>query len=456
MDLEYQGGTSLVTRAVKTFAKTVSGRRVLLGYSGGVDSHVLLYELARIAPAYHINVLAIHFNHQDSAKSNCWEEHCQKICNSLNVKMVSTRHLDSSRLDGGKENRLRIARYQWFETLMNDQDVLVTAHHLDDQVETILFRLFRGSGVRGISGIPALRSFGSGELRRPLLNIARDDIVAVARYYQLCWVEDESNSDESFDRNFIRHRVVPVVRSRWPGVLDTVGRSARHLHQTETLLTEIGQSDYFLKHLEASECKFKNFGKVNVSEIKNMSLERSANLLRYWVRRIGHEAPSSSQMLELLRQIRCADRQQQARLAWNRLEFRRYRKCLYLLPAQQAWASDIVPRMLMKLGAEVPETGVRLRIFKTVGRGVRAEDVDLSKIKIDGYRKNIKIKLAWNQKTRALSNLFQELGVPPWERWRIPVLSIDGVVIHVPTIGSTASFSAIGNEPSIQFLLEEI
>ena len=104
----------------------------------------------------------------------------------------------------------------------------------------------------------------------------------------------------------------------------------------------------------------------------------------------------------------------------------------------------------------MPETGVRLRIFETVGRGLRAKDVDLSKIKIDGYRKNTKIKLAWNRKTRALSNLFQELGVPPWERCRIPVLSIDGVVIHVPTVGSTASFSATGNEPSIEFLLEEI
>jgi tRNA(Ile)-lysidine synthase len=272
----------------------------------------------------------------------------------------------------------------------------------------------------------------------------------------LCWVEDESNSDESFDRNFIRHRVIPLVRSRWPGVLNTVGRSARHLYHTETLLIEIGQSDYFLKHLEAEECKFKNFGKVNVSEIKNMPLERSANLLRYWVRRIGHEVPNSSQMLELLRQLRHADRQQQARLAWNRLEFRRYRKCLYLLPLQQTWSADIAPRTLRKPEVDVPETGVRLRILKTVGRGLSAKDVDLSRIKIDGYRKNTKIKLAWNRKTKALSNLFQELGVPPWERCRIPVLSIDGVVIYVPTVGSTVNFCASVDEPSIQFLLEEI
>ena len=110
----------------------------------------------------------------------------------------------------------------------------------------------------------------------------------------------------------------------------------------------------------------------------------------------------------------------------------------------------------MQQEADIPETGIRLRIFKTVGRGIRAKDVEISKIKIDGYRKNTKIKLAMNRKTRALSNLFQELGVPPWERCRIPVLSVDGVVIHVPTLGSTVGFSATGDEPGIQFLLEEI
>ena len=199
--------SSPVSRAARRFATQVAGKRVLLGYSGGVDSHVLLYELIRVASTHQLTVIALHGNHQILPNSNLWEQHCRQVCNKIGVEFQSHRlSVDFDRA-GGRENVLREARYAWFKCVMNSGDVLVTAHHMDDQVETVLFRLFRGSGVRGLAGISPVRKCGKGELYRPFRDLWRSDILAFAERHHLEWVEDESNRDESFDRNFLRERL---------------------------------------------------------------------------------------------------------------------------------------------------------------------------------------------------------------------------------------------------------
>ena len=445
-----------VTKAIANFGKRISGKRLLLAYSGGVDSHILLHGMSRIASANRIEMTAVHFNHQVSPQSNLWEQHCLKVCNSLTVSLMIQRSLGMVTETGGPENSLRVARYDWFRSIMSNGDILVTAHQMDDQIETILFRLFRGGGVRGLTGIPDCRKFGPGELHRPLLGVTRPDILSAAKYFRLQWIEDSSNYDDAFDRNFIRKEIVPVIRSRWPAAVRTIGRTAKQLNAAERLLGEFAERDFSDIHLTAVECQFRNFGKLNVNEIRNLSENRTANLLRYWVRRAGYEVPSSRQLSELLRQLRVLDRPKNIRIKSNGSEFRCYRDYLYLMPAQNDFKGRIVERTFVGDELAIPETRVKLGIVNTVGRGIRLSGLDIGNIEVTSYSKRAKIKLVKDQKRRRLSNLFQELGIPPWERKRIPVLSIGEQVIHVPGLGSTVDLLASADEAGVQFLLEEI
>jgi len=268
-------------------------------------------------------------------------------------------------------------------------------------------------------------------------------------------VEDESNRDDSFDRNFLRERLMPILRSRWPGSAATIARASRHLAATETLLEQIGREDLGRWHLAADECQFSNFGKIQISNLMALTPERAANLLRCWGRRAVHEAPGSGQLFELLRQLGRSNRSMKARLAWKSVEFRRYRDCLYLVPAQ----TDPIPRVARYWMAEplldLPVAGVRLRSRRGIGHGIRASGMKIPTIEVCWYNQKFGLRLARGGRTRTLRNLFQERGVPPWERWRLPVLCIDASVAYVPGIGVAASFAARADEPGIEFLLEE-
>jgi tRNA(Ile)-lysidine synthase len=446
---------SPVCHAAGRFAAKVAGKRVLLGYSGGVDSHVLLYELARVSSVHRIAIIALHGNHQMLPKSNRWEQHCRQVCQEIGVEFRSHRLTVDFRGTGGRENILRKARYEWFQSMMDSGDVLATAHHLDDQVETVLFRLFRGTGARGLAGISPARKWGKGELYRPFRDLWRSDILAFAEHHRLEWVEDESNRDESFDRNFLRERLMPVLRSRWPGSPTTIARASRHMAATETLLEEIGSEDLTRWRLAADECQLSNFGKMKVSDLVAMSSERGANLLRCWGSRATHEAPTSSQLFELLRQLEGVGGPKKARLAWKSAEFRRYRDWLYLLPAQPDPTHRIAQHTVVEPLLNLPVAGIRLRSRRGFGSGIRISGTTVPQMEVRWYSQKIGLRLSKDTRTRTLRNLFQERGVPPWERWRLPVLYIDDLVAYVPGIGPAARFAARVNEPGIEFLVEE-
>jgi tRNA(Ile)-lysidine synthase len=455
MSHSIQGLVSPVSHATSRFAAKVAGKRVLLGYSGGVDSHVLLHELTRVASIHRLTVIALHGNHQVLSNSNLWEQHCRQVCKKMGVEFQSHRLSVNFDCAGGRENALREARYAWFKSVMNSGDVLATAHHLDDQVETVLLRLFRGCGARGLVGISPVRKFANGELHRPFIDLSRSNILEFAKSHCLKWVEDESNRDESFDRNFLRERLIPTLRSRWPGSSAAVARTSRHLAATEALLEQIGREDLGRWLLTAEECQFSNFGKIRISDLLAVSPERGANLLRCWGRKAVHEAPGSSQLFELLRQLERLNGAMKARLAWKSVEFRRYRDCLYLLPAQ----SDPIPHVSQYWVAEplldLPTAGVRLRSRRIIGQGIRTSGTRIPEIEVRWYNKKIGLRLVEGASTRTLRNLFQERGVPPWERWRLPVLCIDNAVAYVPGIGVAVSFAARAGEAGIDFLLEE-
>jgi tRNA(Ile)-lysidine synthase len=455
MESSIKESVSSVSSAAGGFAAKIAGKRALLGYSGGVDSHVLLYELARIVSIHKISLIALHANHQVLPNSDAWEEHCQQVCKKIGVEFRSQRLCVDLTQPGGKENLLREARYSWFKNIMNPGDILVTAHHLDDQVETVLLRLFRGSGVRGLAGISFAREFGEGELHRPFRDISRSEILSSAKLHDLKWVEDESNHDELFDRNFLRKQAIPIVRSRWRGYAKTIARASEHCARAETLLEQIGEEDLKRWLITPNECRFANFGKVAISNLVVLSPERAANFLRCWSRNVDHEAPGSDRLFELLRQLGRSGEGRKARLAWKSVEFRRYRDYLYLLPAQASRTPRAAKCSMVDPWLDLPTVGLRLRALRGMGSGIRASGINIPAIKICWYNQKIGLRLAGGARTRTLRNLFQEQGIPPWERWRLPILCIDDSVAYVPSIGAAAEFAAGRNEAGIEFVIEE-
>ncbi len=455
MDEIIVSSSNIVRSAIREFSGYIAGQSVLVAYSGGVDSHVLLVELQRCLKESNKEIVALHFNHQYSENSDFWERHCQEICTNLNIKLRIGRSPQSKKNSGGRENSFRMARYRWFEREIQNGDILVTAHHLDDQIETLLFRLLRGSGIKGLGAIAPNRQFGDGKLYRPLLGVTRKDILEVARANSLRWIEDESNSDDNYDRNYIRSSILPLIQARWPSSPFVMYRATKNFQRGQKLLEEIGKNDFSELHEEALNCRFLNYGRINICHLNAISVERSENLLRYWVQKAGFKVPSASQLTELLRQLKISCRMNQACLRSGTLEFRRYRQHLYLVPVQEYESNRIIRRRWSSSQQYFGEIGIKLNLIKTMGSGLRKDSLNLDNLIVRNYRKNHKIRLNQKRRTKSLSKLFQELGVPPWERYRIPVLTLEDEVICVPGIGYTEGLSVNSYEQGLDFSIEE-
>ena len=447
---------SPISRAVSKFSERFSGQKIFLAYSGGVDSHVLLYELSRAASAYEISLVALHVNHKLSRNADRWEYHCSQVCKTLGIAYLSC-SLDVALKDGhGNEALLRQARYDWFVSLMTDRDVLVTAHHLDDHVETFLYRLIRGAGVDGLLGIPRSRKMEVGRVCRPFRDIWRSDILDFARNNNLTWVEDDTNEDEHYDRNFLRHRVIPLLKSRWPRSPETILRISHHFASVKNLLKEVGEKDLSELHQTATDCHYKNYGKIRIDHLLDFSHERALNLLRAWINASVDDLPSMKQLLELLRQLRITKNESRTRIRWKHAEFRHYRGWLYLLPAQRTPVVGMKEKHWAVNGPiKLVEPGLCIEAHPSVGRGVRVRHQINPLIEISWYRKKMPVKSGGDSKSRTLRNLFQEEGVPPWERWRLPIFCLNGKVAYVPRIGVMNEFSVAEGESGIEILVNE-
>ncbi len=202
-------------------AQLCKNKRIFVAYSGGVDSHVLLHYAHTQLGA----VQAIHINHGLSPNADLWQQHCQQVCDALNVKLHCVTVKVQKQAKKSLEDLARIARRNAWQQMLGADDLLLVAHHAQDQAETILYRLFRGAGPQGLSGMQQVAKLGVSILYRPLLTVAKEELLAYAAQHQLQWITDESNHNQDFDRNYIRNRVLPVLQQRWPAVITSVNRA---------------------------------------------------------------------------------------------------------------------------------------------------------------------------------------------------------------------------------------
>ena len=366
--------------------KPPSAKRIAVGLSGGVDSVVLLHQLAAHHP-----VRAIHVHHGLSPNADAWTGFCRSLCKRLGVPL-SVRRVSVRRAGKGLEAAAREARYDAFKK--EKADVIALAHNLDDQAETVLMNLLRGAGARGASGMAEHSRLGRKALWRPFLGKTRKEILAYARAHRLEWVEDESNADQALTRNFIRRSVGPLLEKKFPQWRQSLARAARHFAKKE-----IGGEE----------------------------------LLRKYLRSKGLKAPSEAKLVEMLRQLSSGS--SRVRLRHDGATLRAYRGKLFLDAQRssqffpQEWSGQ--PRL------KLPELGGELRFRKAKGKGIALEHKPLSiRLRSGGER----LQPDPRRPRRTLKNLFQEAGVPPWERERLPLLFSGDDLVWVPGLGIDARF----------------
>ena len=273
--------TDLPARLLLHLTPWRNAARWHIAFSGGLDSTVLLHLLAHLAKNHSLPALsAIHVHHGLQAAADAWPQHCRSVCNELGVPLQVVR----VQVEPGAslERAAREARYGAFVAATGADELLLTAQHRDDQAETLLFRLIRGAGVRGLAGMPSQRTLGRGHLLRPLLDVTRSELEFYAAEHQLRWIDDPSNQDRQFSRNYLRHQVLPVMIERWPQAVTTMARSAAHLREAQDLLDELAHMD-LASARTVSDFDWLGVPSLELAALAGLSAARQRNALSGWL-----------------------------------------------------------------------------------------------------------------------------------------------------------------------------
>jgi len=437
---------------VERFAKHKEARRLLVALSGGLDSVSLLHKLCELRTHYDLSIAALHVDHQIQPESEQWMRHCQAQCDEFKVPLKTVKlNLQNSGL--GQEAAARQARYDWFRSQINPADVLVIAHHMADQVETVLLRLFRGSGLLGLGAMLEIRQFGLGWMARPLLGVPKEEIIAYARKNDLRYIEDPSNLDTHIDRNFVRQEVLPLIRSRWPSVDQTIFRSSGHLKTIQSSLDKDAQVDLKMFLCLSRTTLLGDYGCVRMGDLVSLDQTRIVDVLRYWVRCEGLMLPSTTKMNELMRQVFGKDTRGRGGMRWKEGEFRAYRGFLYLLPVQPKLCNPVTQHWRGLDSVCIKEVEVELSVRRRSGSGIKLSFIKNSQFILDWQHKARVIRPSWSRHNRTIKNLFQESGVPPWERCRIPYVYLGDNLVCIPGLAVEKAYAASGTEIGLEILI---
>ncbi|WP_296936092.1 tRNA lysidine(34) synthetase TilS [uncultured Marinobacter sp.] len=383
--------------------------RLWVALSGGLDSTLLLH-LAVHCHGRTGNVRAVHINHQLQPNASDTESFCRELCDRLGVPLVVERvnvvAEENATGGGGIEEAARNARYSAFEALMQRGDLLVMAHHGDDQAETVLFRMLRGSGVPGLAGMPSTRALGSGVLVRPLLGFERADLEGWASSAGLSWVDDPSNTDQRFDRNFLRQTVLPSLRERWPGLNRRLRHSAESCAESEALNRKLAAMQW--------QAIGGDGDRLPIDGLKALSLAEQKNLIRWWVRERGFHAPTMGDWRQVMQDLLFAGEDREPEFRSDGFSLRRFQGDLYLVPDQRP-LPDAPVALEPGPGLNFGEWFLRLEPVDTPQR-------PLPPIRIFTRRGGERVRFRADGPSRSLKKWLQEVAVPPWERARLPLV----------------------------------
>lgn len=429
--------------------KNASVQNLLLALSGGLDSVVLLHLLvaARQIPNLKFNLSALHVHHGLSLNANSWEHFCTKLCESLQVplaiKHVVVDHNSGLGIEAEARKQRYIALFSFVDEHETKPDFIVTAHHQNDQAETLLLQLFRGAGVKGLSAMAQLDE--NRRLLRPLLNIPRAALLEYATQYQLNWCEDESNSDTHYERNFLRHEVLPTLSARYPAINVVLSRTAKHLAEASNLLDDLATID-------VSACIKNNI--LDVNSLRSLSNARAKNLVRMWLANNQLAIPNAEQLDEILSQCLHAKADASIQLdikladANDYLMLKRYQDALYL-------CSNIAPTAYDLVWNGEPEltlpNGDTLYFSEVQGSGL-AKKFGMARLRISNRVGGERFKPDALRPTRTLKHLLQAVNMPPWQREHLPLIYWQDTLACVPNVGYAHELQAKDAEIGIQIV----
>lgn len=353
-----------------------------VAFSGGLDSHVLLHFLKTEFPE--LNIRAVHVNHQLLPEAVIWEKHCKKICRELNIPLATIRVKILKKPGHSLEALARQARYTAIQKLLKKSDILFTAHHQDDQAETVLLQLFRGAGLKGVSAMPSLLKLNNIIILRPFLNFSRQDLLNYAQTNKLNWIEDPSNKNYIFDRNYLRNIIFPLLKKRWPEITKILNRFAKHCGEQEKLLSHQAHDSH------------------NTQQ---------KNILRQLILKNKLDLPSEKVLDEILK-TKTARGDKNPVVTWGNNQVRRFKNQLYF--------------SRIKLSRKILSQKDMTWLKKYLPYNLDDKNIAI-KYRIGGE----KIKLKNHPHHKTLKNLFQEWGVPPWERDKIPLIFYKNKLIAI-------------------------
>lgn len=423
--------------ALSALENGVRPARYVVALSGGLDSSVLLHALAATRTRHGRLLLAAHIDHGLSPDAPLWAEHCRRFAASLDVEFLAER-VAVAEGDSGPEAAAREARYAALAGLIAPGDWLLSAHHRDDQAETLLLNLLRGSGPAGVAGIPRLRRFAHGWLARPLLDVGRDALEGYARRHDIDWIEDPANEADRYDRNFLRHEVLPVLERRFPGAGARLSRSAELARDADTLLTELAAGDLDLAGGQPA--------RLEIAALDRLSRSRSRNLLRHAIRQAGLPPAPAARIDSILDDLLPARPDAEPIVRWPGAEARRFRGRVYLLAACPA--PDFDGR---RLGSEAVALGAGLgELVLSTGPGEGlCEAVARADLTLRRRRGGEKIRPSGQSVTRSLKNLYQEAAIVPWMRESIPLVYAGDRLVAVADLWLAAEAASGEGRPIV-------
>lgn len=416
--------------------------KLAVALSGGLDSSVMLALANDYAKAHGMTLYAFHVHHGVSANADAWRDHCQQACEIGDVRF-SFAHVKIDANDPrGFEAAAREERYCALGRMCAKYQIplLLTAHHQDDQAETLCLQLLRGSGLAGLSAMPDITQAANllanphVTLARPLLDISRRELEQYVREKNIAHIDDESNDDLSHPRNALRKAICPEIEKYFPEFQSRIARSAQHIQTAQHLLQELAEQDYAQCHVAEH---------LNITVLRHLSQARIDNLLRYWLGKHGLRMPATAWLEEARTQLLHAREDAQICLLHDGIEIRRFQKHIRIVrptpPRKDAQAMQFQWREETYI--DFPEFGGTLH-FDLAEQGVDEQWLKAQSLTLAPYRGTGRLKLVENRPTRTLKEHFQELGVPAWERTHLPVVYVGKQLFYAPKIGCDCRVAA--------------
>ena len=406
--------------SLQEFFNSQKFSKYVVAFSGGIDSTVLLHVMRVLNLPLH----AVHINHHMQVDSDQWALHCESICQAWKIPCTVLHVYVEKKAQQSIEETARTARYNLFSEYINQQSCLVTAHHKNDLVETLLLQLLRGSGPAGLAAMSKVQKFYSGKHLRPMLTFARDEIEDYAQQRNLVWIEDPSNLSNEFDRNYLRNEIIPKLLDRWPGALQTLSRAVDLQRDALDCL-------YDLAELDLQTAKTSNPSILQIPVLQKMKHVRLRNVLRRWMQQHDMRAPNKKQLEKIILDIVCKPSSESSPVqTWLDGEIRRYREQLYLM--QPLLQHDVNQVYEWELAEPL--------YIESLHRTLTIEDLIKHAVLLPKNAKSVLVRFRTGGESikpfgkkhhRSLKNLFQEANVPPWERERIPLIYYGEELISV-------------------------